>query len=135
MSLEHIFRNITDIRVFDIISCLDTPESASDIDEIIDLMDYNRCEQIQVQDSIDHLVKKKIIKIIKIPVKASTGCERCKESDEAGLPRDITHETHASYREFTVTEYRYCFEINKLTFLLTGAVLESSFLTTEQIND
>lgn len=54
MSMEHIFRNLTDIRVFDIMIDMEE-DNLLDTHEILDLLDYPDRENIQIQDSIDHL--------------------------------------------------------------------------------
>lgn len=62
MSLEHMFRNINDIRIFDELSSdMIDKEHALDIDEIMNLLELPQREEIQIRDSIEHLLRQEII--------------------------------------------------------------------------
>ena len=128
MSMENIFRNLNDIRVFDIMTDMeeDTP---LDIHDILELLDYPERENIQIQDSIDHLVREQILSIELVPEETSTGCEICKE----GEPRLKGHESHQPLKTEMVEMEKYYFAKNDLTSLLVSAVFQSSFFTVEKI--
>lgn len=64
MSLEHIFRNIWDIRIFDTIAFSNSPQTALDIYEIKELLGAPEYESIQIEDSIVHLVREQILTAI-----------------------------------------------------------------------
>ena len=74
--IEHIFRNINDIRVFDImvefvlgeeeekkeVNELNLKETnIIDFDGIMDMLSYKDYKRIEVEDSLDHLVRQKIL--------------------------------------------------------------------------
>ncbi len=62
--LEDIFRNIWDIRIFDAMIFFTTPEEAQDTYDIMELLGCPEYEYIQINDSIEHLVKEHILNII-----------------------------------------------------------------------
>lgn len=128
MSMEHIFRNLTDIRVFDIMIDMEE-DNPLDTHDILDLLDYPDRENIQIQDSIDHLVKEKILSIKLIPEETYTGCEECK----VGKPRLKGHEFHKPQEMEIVNMEKYYFAKNDLTNLLVAAVFQSSFFKAEEI--
>ena len=128
MSMEHIFRNLNDIRVFDIMVDMEE-DNPLDIYEILELLDYPQRENIQIQDSIDHLVQEQILSIKLIPEETYTGCEICKE----GEPRLKGHEPHKPLKMEIVKMEKYYFTKNDLTGLLVSAVFQSSCFTAEKI--
>ena len=132
MSMEHIFRNLNDIRVFDILVDMEE-DNPLDTHEILELLDYPGREYIQIQDSIDHLVREQILSIKLVPEETTTGCEECKYVDEHKLPRKKDHESHKPLKTEIVKMEKYYFAKNDLTSLLVSAVFQSSFFTAEKI--
>ena len=130
MSMEHIFRNLNDIRVFDIMIDMEE-DNPLDTHEILELLDYPDRENIQIQDSIDHLVQEQILSIKLVPEETSTGCEICKEGDQ----RLDGHESHIPFKIEIVDMEKYYFAKNNLTNLLVAAVFQSSFFTAEKITN
>ena len=128
MSMEHIFRNLNDIRVFDIMIDMEE-DNPLDIHEILELLDYPERENIQIQDSIDHLVREQILSIKFVPEETYTGCEICKE----GVPRLEGHESHKPLKMEIVKMEKYYFIKNDLTSLLVSAVFQSSYFIAEKI--
>ncbi len=128
--MEHIFRNLNDIRVFDIMIDMVKGEcDPLDTHEILDLLDYPDREHIQIQDSIDHLVRERILSIKLVPEETYTGCEECK----VGKPRLKGHEFHKPQEMEIVNMEKYYFAKNELTDLLVGAVFQSSCFKAEEI--
>ena len=128
MSMEHIFRNLNDIRVFDIMTDMEE-DNPLDTHDILELLDYPERENIQIQDSIDHLVREQILSIKLVPEETSTGCEICKE----GVPRLEGHESHKPLKTEMVEMEKYYFAKNDLTNLLVSTVFQSSRFTAEKI--
>ena len=128
MSMEHIFRNLNDIRVFDIMIDMEE-DNPLDTHEILELLDYPDRENIQIQDSIDHLVQEQILSIKLVPEETSTGCEICKEGEQ----RLDGHESHKPFTIEIVDMEKYYFAKNNLTNLLVAAVFQSSSFTAEKI--
>ena len=133
MSIEHIFRNLMDIRVFDAMADVIEEDNPIDTDEILELLDYSERESIQIQDSIDHLVREQILAIKLVPEEVETGCEECKYVDEHKLPRKLGHENHITLRTEIVDMEKYYFAKNDLTSLLVSAVFQSSTFAAEKI--
>lgn len=59
--LESIFRNITDIRIFDLFNCEFNGRDDVDIDEIIEVMEAPYFMRHEVEESVNHLVKQQIL--------------------------------------------------------------------------
>ena len=136
MSLEHIFRNLNDIRVFDLIAEMQLKkEEAIDVDEIIDLLECGEKERIQIEDSINHLVEEHILAVNHEKDKWTSGCELCSELDRCGIRRWPDHESHKVYEEGIVETEEYYLANNDLTKFLMFAVIEASFLSVEEIEN
>ena len=148
--LEHIFRNINDIRIFDLMTdfVLDKYEieeldkildhertltrndvNTVNIDEVIELLDYNEYKRVEVQDSLDHLARQKILGIRKIRMDGTAGCIVCKYSDKFGYTRPYEHRDHIA--EQTNIEFvdNYYMEDNRLTGLLRNAIFNHVLIT------
>ena len=78
MSLEHIFRNLNDIRVFDIMESFLDEKDAIEIYDVLEMLNYPESEIIQIEDSIEHLVRQKILCETTIKAEIQTGCKICK---------------------------------------------------------
>ena len=126
--LEHIFRNLTDIRVFDVFyveySCLD---GSLDIDQVLDYLDYPQREYIQVEDSINHLVRQKILKVVSEKAITSSGCKTCKFLDVVRIPRFGDHKNHIPYEEKEINVPAYRLAENKITKYLFKAIFWNVF--------
>ena len=136
MSMEHIFRNLNDIRVFDLFSDMGYSENYSiNINEIIEVLDWGEAERIQIEDSVNHLVRKQILSIQLIDQEQTSGCKDCLETDRLNLPRHSGHETHVPYQTGTSKIEHYYLSDNKMVICLTTAVMESSFLKADKIKE
>ena len=136
MSMEHIFRNLNDIRVFDMFSEMgisNHQDEALDIHDVIQLLDCGEIERIQIEDSIDHLVREQILSIELIDTKWETGCESCAMTDKSGQPRPKGHETHAPMTTGTSKIEHYYLSNNELVECLIVAVLKSSLSKAEKM--
>ena len=80
--LEHIFRNIDDIRIFDIMAEFVSSECTLDRDEIMDMLEYPEYKRVQVEDSLDYLVRQHILSIVQKKEEGKTGCNICKYLDK-----------------------------------------------------
>ncbi len=140
--IEHIFRNINDIRIFDLI-CeylyyeeeikeLTDDKGTLDIDDIMDLLEYGEYKRIEVEDSVEHFVRNKILGLKKIKMKGHTGCKICSWTDKLKLPRIGEHKTHSEYKEQTRFANNYYMIRNDITEMLIGASFSHVFLTCEQ---
>lgn len=141
--LEHIFRNINDIRIFDLM--IDFPEEditedavdgfhlgTIDIDEIMNMLDYTEYKKIEVEDSVEHLVKNEILGITKIKIEGKTGCKVCKWTDKLKIPRIGEHKSHKP-EEVSIGEIdNYFVKDNGLTQLLRAAVFHHITITLEK---
>lgn len=134
MSLEHIFRNLNDIRLFDLFSEMDLNKDESiDIDEIIELLECGTKETIQIEDSINHLVKEHILAINLVEDDWNSGCKLCTYTDQFKLPRFFGHESHViETKGRTITEEYYLAKNNVVNCLIS-AVMTSSFLNAKDI--
>lgn len=136
MSLEHIFRNLNDIRVFDTMSsCQFYRDSAIKFDLIMSVLDLPQREEIQIQDSIDHLIEQEIIGVTYTDAEYTSGCRICKETDNNNLQRKNEHESHKPEIKGITKIPMYYLLKNKLNFCLTSAVMESSFMSVERITE
>ena len=126
MSLENLFRNLNDIRVFDAMSSFNTEGEAINIHDILDILDYPYRESIQIEDSVEHLVREHILTEILVPEETTTGCDICKITDSQGLPRLIEHENHVPQVTDIVKVPKYYMSPNELTLHLITAVMQSS---------
>lgn len=148
--LEHIFRNISDIRIFDLMTDFVLDKYAQEeldksleydrvlarndvntvnIYEIMELLDYNEYKRIDVQDSLDHLVRQKILGIRKIRMDGTTGCEICKYSDKFGYQRLYGHEDHVVKQINIEFIDNYYMEENRTTGLLRNAIFNHVLMT------
>ena len=134
MSMEHIFRNLNDIRIFDLFSDMGYGENYSiNINEIIELLECGEIERIQIEDSVDHLVREQILSIELVDEEWTSGCKDCWETDRLNLPRHSGHETHIPYQTGTSKIEYYYLSDNKMVICLTVAIMESSFLKADKI--
>ncbi len=136
--LEHIFRNINDIRVFDIMVefILNEEDEKKDFEELskmnnidfidfdnlVDMLEYPEYKRIELEDSLDHLVRQKILGIRKIRMDATTGCEICKYSDKFGYERLYGHRDHVAEQINVEYVNNYYMENNRTTGLLRNAI-------------
>lgn len=104
--LEHIFRNLTDIRVFDLFYLEYCDGEEIDIDDILKGLEYPQCEFIQIEDSVEHLVKQHILEKVYKKVEGYNGCRTCTYLDKLKLPRIGEHKSHKPY-EKVETEFPY----------------------------
>ena len=134
MSLEHIFRNLNDIRIFDLFAEMGyNKDEAIDIHEVIGLLKCGETERIQIEDSVDHLVREQILSIELVDEEWTSGCKLCTYLDAMGLGRPLGHETHIPYQIGTSKVEHYYLSDNKMVICLTVAVMESSFLKADKI--
>lgn len=135
MSLEHILRNLNDIRVFDLFSsCQLDKKNPVDIDEILEMLEYPYREYIQIEDSVNHLVEEELLAKSYNEIETTTGCLKCSCCDKSGLSRLPGHETHKP--EIRSIEKIPCYYLNgnsKTGCYLVSAVMASSFRVAEQI--
>ncbi len=143
--LEHIFRNINDIRVFDLMVdfVIDEEEQGDidkipdesieddvvDIDEIMDMLDYGEYKRLEVEDSVDHLVRQKVLGIRKIKVESSTGCKICMYADKLKIPRIGDHKSHIPEQTSIGYVDNYYMKMNAITDGLRSAAFSHIFLT------
>lgn len=120
--LEHIFRNINDIRVFDVMTEFVSNDCTIDIDEIMDMLEYPEYKRIQVEDSIDHLVRQHILNIVQKKVEGKTGCNVCKYLNKFKIPRMGEHNTHVPEQTSIGFVNQYYMNDNPITQALRGAV-------------
>lgn len=125
--LEHIFRNINDIRVFDIMTEFVSSECTIDIDEIMDMLEYPEYKRIQVEDSVDHLVRQHILSTVQKKVEGKTGCNICKYLDKFKIPRMGEHKTHVPEEVSIGFVDEYYMKDNHITQALRGAVFAHVF--------
>lgn len=131
--LEHIFRNLNDIRVFDVFYCEYCDGEEVDIDCIIESLEYPYCEYIQIEDSVEHLVKCHIIEEIYIELEGSNGCKTCSWLDKMKLPRIGEHKKHHVYETYKTPFLYYRIAINDLTNYLWKALFEYMQLECEEV--
>lgn len=127
--LEHIFRNINDIRVFDMMSEFPEEEhmddhDVCDIDEIMDMLEYSEYKRIEIEDSVKHLVDNEVLGIKKIEIEGVTGCKTCKWTDKLMLPRLGKHITHKPEEVSNGEIDKYFMKNNDLTRLLIAVVFQ-----------
>lgn len=141
--LEHIFRNINDIRVFDLMT--DFPEEdikegsdeefhlgIVDTSDIMNMLDYPEYKRIEVIDSINHLVREEILGVKQIKIEGKTGCEVCKWTDKFKIPRVGGHKSHKP-EEVNIGDIdNYFMKYNDITRLLRSAVFQHITLTLEK---
>lgn len=144
MALEHIFRNANDIRVFDLMT--DFPEEdiidtlsdvlsdlgTVDIDDMMNILDYPEYKRIEVEDSVEHLVKNEILGIKKIKIEGKTGCKVCKWTDKFKIPRIGEHKSHKPEQIDIGDIDNYFMKDNNLTRLLRAAVFHHVAITLEK---
>ncbi len=130
MSLEHIFRNINDIRVFDLMSewIVGYDEvNTVEIDTIMDLLEYPEYKRLEVEDTVGHFVKNSILAVKKIEVDSWTGCKTCNWTDTLGFPRVGKHKQHKPYETSKVYINAYYMLQNDITKFLISAVFAHVF--------
>jgi len=132
--LEHIFRNINDIRVFDMMSNFlgKEEDDVCDIDDIMDILEYPGYKRIEVEDSVKHLVENEILGVKKIEIEGTTGCKTCKWTDKLRLPRMGKHTSHKPENVSKVGIDKYYMKDNNLTQLLRAAVLQQVTIMLEK---
>ena len=131
--LENIFRNITDIRVFDIFYVEYSDCEPVDIDDIMKSLEYPYVMRIQVEDSVDHLVKEKILEQTYVKVEGHSGCRTCLYTDKLHLPRVGEHKKHVPFEINHDKFPHYRLLDNEITKHLFLAVFNSSLETANDI--
>ena len=136
MSMEHVFRNLNDIRVFDLFLDMQfSKDEAIDIHDVIELLECGEIERIQIEDSVDHLVREQILIIKLVDEEWTTGCKVCEFTDRMKIPRWFGHESHKPEETGTSKIEHYYLSDNNVTKCLVQAVIESSWLEAEKIID
>lgn len=131
MSLEHIFRNLNDIRIFDIMeSFLDEKEAIESYD-ILELLEYPESEIIQIEDSIEHLVRQKILCETTIKVEIQTGCKICKYVNKFTKYKLHSHKEHVPYYKEMTNAPAYFMYNTDLVVALRSAVFQHACLLSE----
>lgn len=130
--LEHIFRNLNDIRVFDVFYVEYCDGEEVDIGTILDDLDYPDREYIQIEDSVEHLVKQHILEKVYNKLEGYSGCKTCSYTDKFKLPRIGEHKTHKPYEKVETEFPYYRIAINNLTNSLFKSLFEYMHL---QCND
>ena len=145
--LEHIFRNINDIRVFDVmvefilneedekkdfeeLSKLDKIDFI-DFDGIRDMLEYPEYKRIELEDSLDHLVRQKILGIKKEKMEGTTGCKVCKYAERLKIPRMGEHKKHIPEEVSIGYRDNYYMKMNEITNGLRSGAFAHIFLTLE----
>ena len=145
--LEHIFRNINDIRVFDVMVEFVLSEEDEkkdfeelsklsevniiDFDNIMDMLEYPEYKRIELEDSLDHLVRQKILGIKKEKMEGTTGCKVCKYADRLKIPRMGEHKKHLPEQVSIGYCDNYYMKINEITNGLRSGAFAHIFLTLE----
>ena len=122
--LEHIFRNINDIRVFDIFYVEYCMGEEVDINNILDSLEYKECEYIQIEDSVEHLTKCKILEKVYNKLEGYYGCRTCSYTDKLKLPRIGEHKRHKPFEKIETDFPYYRIACNNLTVYLYKAMFE-----------
>lgn len=122
--LEHIFRNINDIRVFDAFYCEYCDGEEVDIDIILKSLEYSEIEHIQIEDSVEHLTNCKILEKVYNKIEGWSGCRTCLYTDKLKLPRIGEHKKHQPYEKIEDDFPYYRIACNDLTNYLYKAVFE-----------
>ncbi len=122
--LEHIFRNLYDIRVFDVFYCEYCDGEEIDIDGILEILEYPDREYIQIDNSVNHLVKCNILEKVYNKVEGYGGCKTCSYLDKFHLPRIGEHKTHKPYEKIESEFPYYRIAVNDLTNHLWQALFE-----------
>lgn len=136
--LEHIFRNINDVRIFDVMTEFVSSDITVDIDEIMDMLEYPEYKRIQIEDSIDYLVRQHILGIIQKKEEGKTGCNICKYLDKFNIPRMGEHKTHIPEQKSIGFVDEYYMIDNPITKSLISAIYAHVFISEgleEQIKD
>jgi len=122
--IEHVFRNLTDIRVFDVFYCEYCDGEEVDVNEILEILEYPRCEYIQIKDSVEHLVKQHILEKVYNKIEGYCGCRTCLYTDKLKLPRLGEHKSHTPYEKVETEFPCYRIAINDVTNYIWKALFE-----------
>ena len=131
--LEHIFRNINDIRVFDVFYVEYCDGEEVDIHDILESLEYKECEYIQIEDSVNHLVECKILEKVYNKVEGCSGCKTCSYLDKLKLPRIGEHKKHQPFETRHDEFPFYRIACNDLTNYLYKAVFEYLKMYSEDV--
>lgn len=145
--LEHIFRNINDIRVFDVMVDFVLGEEEEkrevneisdlidmniiDTDEIMDILEYREYKRIEIEDSLEHLARQKILGIKKVKMEGKTGCKICKYAEKLKIPRIGDHKRHLPEETSMGYMDNYYMKTNEITNGLRSAAFAHVFLAFE----
>jgi hypothetical protein len=127
--LEHIFRNIDDIRIFDVMTEFVSSDCTLDIDEIMDMLEYPEYKRVHVKDSLDYLVRQHILSIAEKKEEGKTGCNICKHLDKLNIPRMGEHKTHISEQINIGFINEYYMKDNPITQSLINAIYAHVFIS------
>jgi len=133
--LEHIFRNINDIRVFDLFYVENCNGEESDIDDILEGLELTEIEHIQIEDSVEHLVKCKILEIVYKKLEGCSGCRTCLWLDKHKLPRIGEHKSHKPFEKIESDFPYYRISCNDLTNYLFRAMFEHLKMYGEDVQE
>ncbi len=133
--LEHIFRNINDIRVFDVFYVEYYDNEEVDIDDILKSLEYTEIEHIQIEDSIEHLTKCKILEKVYNKLEGYSGCKTCLYTDKFKLPRVGEHKKHQPFNKIESDFPYYRIACNDLTNYLCKAMFEYSKMYGEDVQN
>lgn len=127
--LEHIFRNINDIRIFDVMTEFLSKDCTLDIDEIMDMLEYSEYKRIEVEDSLEYLTRQHILNTIQIEVEGKTGCRICKYLEKFKIPKMGEHKTHIAEQTNIGFVNEYYMKDNPITQSLRRAIYAHVFIT------
>jgi len=120
--LESIFRNLNDIRVFDVFFVEGQDGRPFDSSDILEILEYSFTERFQIEDSMEHLTRMKIFEEVEVPIEVGSGCKICKYTDKMKLPRIGKHKTHAPYEMEELPVIHYRIALNNTTKYLFKAL-------------
>lgn len=133
--LEHIFRNLNDIRVFDVFHCEYCDGEEIDVDGILEILEYPYRDYIQIEDSVEHLVKQHILEKVYNKVEGWNGCRICSYTDRLKLPRIGKHKKHKTYEKIETEFPYYRIALNDFTTYLFRALFEYMKLQCDDIEE
>ena len=131
MSLEHIFRNLNDIRVFDIMESFLDEKDAIEIYDILEILNYPESEIIQIEDSAEHLVRQKILCKTIIKAEIQAGCKICKYVNKFTKYKLRGHKDHVPYYKEMTDIPAYFMYNTDLVSALRSAVFQHACLLSE----
>jgi len=94
-------------------------------DDIIQLLEYDKHEHMNVQDTLKYLTDKDVLDVVHVEYNERTGCILCKYTDKLGMSRRGEHINHDVRKTTEIVARYYYIKGNELARDVAMSIIDS----------